>query len=532
MIAPNDKNVNYVNPAASPDAADSVVSPVPGPAVVSVLLRREAALGTESGYCGHELSPEQVRLNRRKDRAKRQSTCACLLCGVKSKAGADLGKMVGKCLRARKDTLSGVIVESNGETARFANLMICDKFWICPECAARMSEQDKRRLNAAMVAALAKGWIPLLATYTMRHSRADKLEALLDVNAAARRWFKSNSRTRGESWQSIKKRFGIVAGVINLECTYGDENAWHPHNHEILFIDPESAGYQGKVGSRAFFDDLRRDCMQRWQDAVRRAGGDCDRRRGFSLKQGDKAVSDYIAKFGHDPARTWSIESEIAKSPAKLGKSAKGRTPFQLLADYTGLGDKRAGALFVEYARCFDAKHHLHGLTKLEKLLGIADECPAGDADADVSPENERPVFEPILELPADNIAWRLLCRAEKRSDLLAAALEGFPAVCDLLASVGYVGAPPVDLRAWLEDIAVKIAATMKPGDVSHIAAGQSPAADGHISPVVIDPQSVTVQGDTLEDEKPGSVSSMRAARQFVTRLRYDIPPPADQRRN
>lgn len=374
-----------------------------------------------------------------------QSAAARLLTGVKSKSGADLGKFCARCCRARVDNTSGVKVESDGKKARFGNLIHCDKFWICPECAARMSEQDKRRLNRFMVAAQERGWIPMLATYTMRHKHGDNLEALLTVNAAARRLFKSNSRFEGYGYQDIKKCFGIVGEVINLEVTYGDENAWHPHNHGIPFIDPESASYEGEIGSRAFFSELDRILTRRWQWAVRCSGGDCDRRRGFSLKQGDSAVSDYIAKFGRDPAGQWSIESEIAKSPAKLGRGAKGRTPFQLLADYTDSGDKQAGALFAEYARCFDAKHHLHGLTKLEKLLGIADDCPAADGEAS---DPERPAFEPVIELPPDNVAWRLLCKAEKRADLLTAALEGYAAVLDLLASVGYQGEPPADLRA------------------------------------------------------------------------------------
>lgn len=279
-----------------------------------------------------------------------------------------------------------------------------------------------------------------MVTYTQQHDQADTLEKLLDVNKEARRWMKSNSRIAGDTWQTIKAKYGLQGGIINLECTHG-ANAWHPHNHELLFIDPAQAESDD-------MGELRWLLAHRWQTAVRKHGGDCDIAHGLDLRTGDDAISEYIAKFGHEPKGGWSLESEMTKGSSKIGK-ANGRTPFQLLYDYTKKDDLQAGALFVEFAKLFSGKAHLRWSQGLREALDLENYTDDADAFAESREEATKPEFTPFIAVPG--ICWKrtILKQRGRRAAFLLACGDGEQEAAELLARWGYDGpvlwlSPPV----------------------------------------------------------------------------------------
>ena len=77
--------------------------------------------------------------------------------------------------------------------------------------------------------------------------------------------------------------------------------------------------------------------------------------------QGATAAGQYLGK--------WGAAEELALSGRKSGRA--GRSPFQLLADYSDAGDKRAGALFAEYAAAFKGRRQLVWSPGLKKRAGI-----------------------------------------------------------------------------------------------------------------------------------------------------------------
>lgn len=326
-----------------------------------------------------------------------------------------------------------VIVEKDTKTGRtqFGNLSHCESPWTCTICSARQTEADKAEINKAYLAARAKGFIAVMVTYTQRHDMADSLAFLLDVNKSARRWMKSNTRSAGTTWGTLKERYGFVGGIINLECTYG-KNAWHPHNHELIFINPAAATSDD-------YDQLRWDMASRWRTAVQKQGGDCDTLHGLDLKMGDDAVSEYIAKFGTEPVGKWSLESEMTKGAHKKGRS-EGRTPFQLLYDYRFEGDRQAGALFVEFATEFSGSAHIRWSQGLRELLDMDNfEIPLTAEDM-ARIDAETPEFKPFCAIPLK--AWYsvVLARYGRRQEFLLAAEAGAPEICELLEKWLYQG--------------------------------------------------------------------------------------------
>lgn len=329
--------------------------------------------------------------------------------------------------------MDAVIVEkdSKSEKTRYTNLAHCDSPWLCPVCSASASEKDKKEVNTAFAAATAKGFVAVMVTYTQRHDRASELKFLLEVNAGARRWMKSNSRIDGKTWGTLKEKYGMVGGIINLECTHG-QNAWHPHNHELIFINPKSAIVQDT-------DEMYEDFSERWQYAVRQFGGDCDKEHGVDIKIGDAAVAEYIAKIGREPRGAWSIGAEMTKGNQKRGRK-EGRTSQDLLFDYRFNDDEQAGALFVEFGREFAGKAHIRWSQGLRELLDMQSFEEQMSAEEEKRPDEEKPDFVPVCALPRLDWYSTVCEKTGRRVEFLFACGQGEIAITELLSRWNYKG--------------------------------------------------------------------------------------------
>lgn len=277
------------------------------------------------------------------------------------------GERVSECLRALAPLTDHVEVvhDPARKTARYRNLVVCSRVWICPVCAARITEQRRSELT---LAAASSDFVPLLLTFTLRHKKNDRLDSLLSALLEAVRFFKS-----GAAWQRIKDQYHVAGSIRSLEVTHG-EKGWHPHCHMMLLLYAPLS----KPETRR----LEAECKKIWLRALSRQGFDATWENGLDIRSADRDVQDYIAKFGHEPHDLgWTPEHELTKSHTK--SSLHGRSPFQLLEDY-GSGDRVAGKLFVEYARCFKGRNQLVWSRGLRDLLGLGAE-PEAVADGVVS---------------------------------------------------------------------------------------------------------------------------------------------------
>ena len=129
------------------------------------------------------------------------------------------------------------------------------------------------------------------------------------------------------TWRSIKARIGGT--ITATEMTHGG-NGWHPHFHEVLFI--EAATEAEALALVAPLGDA-------WRASLRGKG--LDGAAAAFDAQGAGAAGDYLAK--------WGAGEELTLNGAKRGRRG-GRTPRQLLRA-AGEGDGQARALWVEYFR-------------------------------------------------------------------------------------------------------------------------------------------------------------------------------------
>ena len=271
----------------------------------------------------------------------------------------------GLCLWAVASLSYGVDVIHNTaeDRARFSGLQTCGSVWSCPCCSGTVSETRRGELNALLAWARAEGLHPVMLTLTARHGADHALPALLNSMKEAKRRL-ANHR------QSKAMRPRIIGHVTATEVTGGGVNGWHPHFHQVLLV---------KAASQAEALELVEALREPWLAALKSEGLD-GAGAAFQV-QGATAAGQYLGK--------WGAAEELALSGRKSGRA--GRSPFQLLADYSDAGDKRAGALFAEYAAAFKGRRQLVWSPGLKKRAGIdevSDEAAAEDAVREAAAED------------------------------------------------------------------------------------------------------------------------------------------------
>lgn len=282
--------------------------------------------------------------------------------------------------------------------AHYKNLMVCGSVWMCPICAAKISERRRSDLSVAIARTELN---PVLVTFTLSHNRDDKLKSVV------RDLTKSYANVReGKAWETFKQRENIIGSVRALEVTHG-ANGWHPHLHILYFV-------RGEVGE----ERIKQFFWERWHRSLMRNDRTATSEHGIDVRVAADDVGDYVTKFGHEPIKTsWGLEHELTKSPAKIARGAGGRSPLQLLADYAG-GDKQAGALWKDYALTFKGQRQLVWSKGLRSLLGLGTE----KSDAEIARE-QREDATLLAALGLD--VWRVVLGNDARGELLEVAHSG-----------------------------------------------------------------------------------------------------------
>lgn len=301
------------------------------------------------------------------------------------------------------------------ERCHFGGLQTCGSPWNCPVCSAKISERRKLEIREAVDTHVAAGGGVEMITLTIRHGRMDVLSEMMGRLRQALRTMRGH-----RTYKDLRRDFGVFGSIRALEVTHGQANGWHPHFHELwLFDKPLTIRQRNSLRSLLF---------SAWSSASVSAGlPSPSRQRGVHIQPASSAA-EYIAKWGTEPR--WEIGSELAKANSKKSRSAKGRTPFDLLRDYAE-GNKQAGALFVEFSKAFKGFNQVRWSKGLKAAFGIVEKT-----EEEISAEQDEPARKLGLVRMAQ---WRLVLRQpyEGRATLLQVAESGgFPAVRIFLRSL------------------------------------------------------------------------------------------------
>ena len=274
--------------------------------------------------------------------------------------------------------------------SHYAGLQSCGSPWACPTCASKIAAARVVEVGKAVSAHQANGGGAAMLTQTFAHTRADRLETLLEDQQRAWELFRQ-SRT----WRAAKQRYGIE-WIRFRETTWGADNGWHPHFHSAFLT------------ARPLTDDerreLERDLQAAWLAALKGVGR--SGLSGIALRLdawNAHELADYLTKQGNT-SKSWGMPEEVAGGAFKKGQPHKRFTPWDLLA-LAADGDADAYHLWRQYEgatsgrrTCFWSK----GLRR--RLLGV-EEAPTDQelAEAEVGGEDVAGLYG-----PARRAIWRV----------------------------------------------------------------------------------------------------------------------------
>lgn len=335
---------------------------------------------------------------------------------------------VSWCLRRLKESSNqsagvDVLLDNVNNSAHYGGLISCGKPWECPVCASKISQRRRDELCLAVDQHQQNGGRVVLVTYTFSHSFKDDLT---DTMKRLQKAFDGMKAQR--AFKALKASVGCVGTVRALEITYG-KNGWHPHIHEIWFLDKSDFSMQ----------DMKLLIFNVWESQCQKKGlGVPDLEHGIDVSDGSYAAT-YASK--------WGIEDELTKANLKKARVVSSRTPFQLLDSYID-GDKQSGALFIEYVKVFRGKRQLCWSRGLRAMF-------------DLKPELTDEELASLQLHSADILGtielkdWKLVLknrgkRRDSRAELLRIAESGgWSAVLDFIESLKK--SPPVSVRRVIE---------------------------------------------------------------------------------
>lgn len=194
----------------------------------------------------------------------------------------------------------------------------------------------------------------MFATFTIRHSRNDSLSDNLTAFRNAR-----SELISSRQFKEIKRKLRMTGYIRRLEVTWGESNGWHPHDHEVWFLDREIAHQSG-------IEFIQSEVHKLWAYYCKKHGlGEPVEGRGFDLryknKNGSHAVGAYLTKWGH----------ELTYGHTKTVNGENRYTPFSMLHSLSEKYNPKISALYQEYAKAFKGRAQLLWSRGLKSRFGI-----------------------------------------------------------------------------------------------------------------------------------------------------------------
>jgi len=275
--------------------------------------------------------------------------------------------------------------------AFYSGLSICGDVWNCPVCSAKIQERRRQEVSQAVDWAYKNGFKCIMVTFTMPHTLFDAVKGLLDSQKNA-----FVKLRKGKAWDQQMASVGFEGLIRSLELTYGFENGWHPHTHELWIVRPDTD-----------ISELRSFVVNRWYESCVKSGVTISNRSAFFMHSVDivdnASNSDYLAKM--DDEKNWGIDRELVK-----GNSKNGLHPFGIL-DRIFNGETELINLFLEYSCAIKGKRQLFWSHGLKKKVGIGEM-----SDQEIAEKNEDDALL-IASLSLED--WKVITRNYLQSELL-----------------------------------------------------------------------------------------------------------------
>jgi len=316
------------------------------------------------------------------------------------------------CTWCRVADLS-MVRPADRDSYHYKGLATCGSVWVCPLCASKIQERRRQEVEQAIAWAAAQERAGYVVSLTFPHRVDQPLRDLLKLQREALAHMRSS-----RAYKELMKRCKLAGRIRALEVTHG-QNGWHPHTHELLFLDPKVPA----AWLREVLADL-------WLKSCRKVGlfrDDRDDEADFlrysvDVRAGDEGTADYLAKM--DDQTKWGLSHEVTKSSSKQGRRT-GSHPFKLATNPATHG------LFLEYVEAMKGSRQLIWSRGLKAAVGVVEK-----SDEEIAREE---VAKVVDQIPVPDRAWRVVLGNDARWELTYAAKSGgAPAVAEFLILLGY----------------------------------------------------------------------------------------------
>jgi len=320
-------------------------------------------------------------------------------------------KVVRNCLKSSisKEAEVEIHLPKNG-AAIIKNVMTCKNFWQCPVCRTNMLKQKRKNIQSVVNKSKTQN---LMVTLTLRHSREDSLEKLVDGLQKA-----SSDMWRDRVWQKLKKQYKFDWHIRNLEITWGVRNGWHIHMHILI----------GSLSKELDIGDIEEKLFQVWNRLVLKYKmKQLDRQAGVNAILAENA-SAYLAK--------WNYSNEMAGQKSGRGDNVSigdlevdvlGYTINPEYKGYTSLEQTRY--LLKEYHEGFENRRFLYPGGRYNEILKEVEEAQ------ELKDEDEEVIEDTTVVFVKSNF-WMKLSYAGYSMDFVSILeTRSIPSALDWLSS-------------------------------------------------------------------------------------------------
>lgn len=334
---------------------DTVVSSIAERPESARLLNRNRRKTAAKILAGHEpLTLEERRTNARNAQLKKAKAANCPDYIDQSDAGLDAEKQaqVGKwfpvvgCGRFAQYGKDITLYQRQSARVDRGGVQRCGSVWLCAECADLIQAERAAELCSAINKAREAGDAVIMLTFTFAHDQKDECKPLVRGVAESLRKARQSS-----GFRNVQNELDFVGMARALEITHG-RNGWHPHTHELWFLE----GVEPEALTKEFLKSVKERLYKTWlSQCLKIIGKMPSLEHGIDIRVVWSAT-DYLAKkptqakaLHEDGRRRWGVESEMTKSARKKGRIG-GKTFFELLDDAAD-GDGYAEKLILEYSK-------------------------------------------------------------------------------------------------------------------------------------------------------------------------------------
>lgn len=300
-----------------------------------------------------------------------------------------------------------VRIQKTTKSTSWKGITVCGSVWHCPVCSQKIMKERKDQVLQALKLNRQQGGRAIMETLTFSHSSRDGLKDTITKFSKVLSLMKGSRKFR-----KLRQSLGVFGSIRALEITHG-ENGWHPHTHDILFLESAVTEDQVKEYELELFELYRHYCKKYGLGLPNKKHGV---RVDYRENENTDHIGSYLVKWG----------DELTSSHTKKGNGS--RTPWDILDDLKtwNFPDSQ---LWKEYCEA------MHGRAMLYWSKGLKDRFEIQEfTDQQIAElENDLEILD---ELEVKKSDWYSIVRLRKQAQVLERFDQGRDIAIDYIARV------------------------------------------------------------------------------------------------